>query len=483
MQSPKTAYLAGASGVIASRMVSLGAGFLSLWFLTRILSTEQFAGYSVAMSVVILASSSVGIGIERVMLLRVSEVEPCSGQLMGRTLALKIFGLVGTLSILAALALMLFSEAARLGVQEDLNGWLIRLAPFVPAAALSLVLVTWFQANHRVGVSELMTGLTDGSRCIFFGIAFLFGLGSPAVALAATMSAAMPIPLLLSLAIGRTTHQPSAMTFKDLLFGLHFLTMRLSRMGLNHLDIVALGMFAGVTETAQYVVASRFAAIVMLGPAVFAPTYEPRVRRLIALGDSEAISREYHSIRVIAFACALVSCVVFTAIGRPVLTMFGEFGVGYSPFLLLLAGHLAQAGFGVHGSHLSMTGDIALATVNRVGTLAVFVVCLIVLVPPLSAIGAALSFLIASVVYSLAGAAILFRRGEVVPITFSFGSIVFLAGTFLSLAALTSLGSILAAGLLTICFVAVLLSEKSVFIRMLSGQSDNRNARGRSGQP
>ena len=108
--------------------------------------------------------------------------------------------------------------------------------------------------------------------------------------------------------------------------------------------------------------------------------------------------------------------------------------------------------------------------------------CLDVLVPPLSAIGAALSFLIASLVYSLAGAAILFRRGEVVPITFSFGSIVFLAGTFLSLAALTRLGSILAAGLLTICLAAVLLSEKSVFIRMLSGQSDNRNARGRSGQ-
>ena len=135
-------YFSGSLGVLFSRIVGMIAGVGSLWFLTRVLSTEDFAAYTFAMSLILVLGYSASLGLERVMLLRISGLAPEPGVLKGSVLARRIALRVALLSLAAALGCIGVLQAfPRLSAQNDLLGWFIALAPIVPAVALTASLI------------------------------------------------------------------------------------------------------------------------------------------------------------------------------------------------------------------------------------------------------------------------------------------------------------------------------------------------------
>lgn len=468
VQSPSQAYRIGALSVFASRAVTMASGVLSLWFLVRILEVDDFAGYAVAMSVVSLLGFAAGLGIERSLLLRIAELPPHPSRLAGRGLMLRTALVVFILSCLLCLLVVGLLELGPLAAAGQTAAWIERLIPIVPATALTLVLVTWYQANHKIGVSQLMFGVNDGSRCLVFGVAFVLGLGSAAVAFGAIVASLLPIAALALLALGRTADQPRSLRFADVSTGLLFLVTRLSTMGLQQLGLVGMGFLAGSAETAAYAVASRIAALMTLGQAAFLNTYAPRVRRHLALNDHAAVAREYHTTRVLAFLMTLALALAFLVFGHFVLGLFGDFQQGYTPLLLMSAGQLVSAGSGDHGTHLAMSEGLGPSALNRAATCALFVLLLGVLVPWLAGVGAALAFLIASTVYAVAGMAILYRKTAIQPITPLFGSAVALGALGLCLAAYSD-GFQLAAVAMTIAAAIVaMLAERRLLLMVLS---------------
>ena len=406
LQSSDKAYFTGALGAMASRVITILAGVLSLWFLTRVLGTDQFAGYSVAFSALILVGYSVGLGIERSMLLRIGELAPDASALKGGRMMRAILLVAGVLASIAALVMALLYGAG----DTPRHAFLRMMAPLVPATALTLVMVTWFQANHRVGVAQVMTGLNDGVRSAAFGVCFLLGLGAGGIAAGAVVGALAPLFFLTFRAAGQTQPEPSGLGVADFTAGLQFLALRLSRMGLHHLDIIALGALGTTTGTAQYAVAARFAILVESGQSMFAPTFMPRARRHLSTGRMDLAEREYHVSRVIGFAGALSLSIGFALFGEPVLQLFGSFGVGFDAFMVLVAGNLLTVGFGMHSVFLSMTDHLGRSTANRVACVAIFAVLLWFLVPRFDAVGAALAFLIAQGTHDAVGVRIMKRR-------------------------------------------------------------------------
>jgi len=405
VERSERAYFLGALGVASSRVLSIVAGVASLWLLTRILSAEAFAAYSVAMSVVLLAGYSAGIGLERAMLVRIGSGMPENGQLTGTRMMLRIALITAVLSLVAAAVLVLFATAgdARHSV------FLGYLAPVIPATALSLVVVTWYQANHRVGVSQAMQGLNDGIRTLVFALSLLLGWGATGVAAGAFLGAAAPLAFLGVRAIGRASADPSELGARDVLAGTQFLAIRLSQMGLDHVGIIAMGALGTATGTAQYVVAARFSQLVDSGRTFFAPTFAPRVRRHMALGQLDLAAREYGVARIVGFNGALVLAIFFVAAGQPLLDMFGGFGSGYPAFLILVAAHLLSVGAGLHVTFLSMSENLGASTLNRVTSLILFAAVLIGLVPRFDAVGAALAYLVATTFHEVIGVALLRR--------------------------------------------------------------------------
>ncbi|MCV3273399.1 lipopolysaccharide biosynthesis protein [Roseobacter sinensis] len=461
MLSTNRAYASGAGGVLVSQGVSAVAGVVSLWLLARILTTDQLAGYVVAMSVLILVGYNAGLAIERAMLLRLAELPVAPGVLAGRGLMLRTLAVVLCLAVLALVCVVVYAQGA-----GDAGRWLMQMSPLIPAITIGVTLTVWFQANHRVGTSAIMQGLTDGGRCLFFAAVFLAGLGPSAVAYAAVLAAALPIFALSSLAWGKSVHAPSDLRLRDIGAGFQFLVMRVSQMGLRQLDIIIVGMFATGLETAQYAIAARISALASVGHLAFSSTYMPRVRHHLATADQEAIKREFHGARLLAFVMTLLAAITFYVFGSFALGVFGNFTGGYPALLLLMAAQLLNASYGLQTEHLAMSGHLHVAAVIRGLTTFVFVIALLILVPGYSSVGAGVSALIAAVVFSVSGAWALRWRGG--PAVLS----VRLTGAAIASTCAMIAGALIpqvwgaALAVLCLCLIATLTAERSLLWRI-----------------
>jgi len=402
--SAGSAYLSAASGVLVTRALSLVAGALSLWLLSELLPPAEFAGYTTAMSALFLLGLGAGFGIERAMLIKIAALPTRDATLQGAAMMRRIGGLVLlTGSAVGLVAVALWFRVPGLSGEAPVAEWMLRLWPVVPAIALTLALVTWYQANHVFGFPQSLWGLADVMRCAAFAATFALGLGASAVAFSAIAAAILPAVILTSRAVGRTTREPDGLGWREVGDGLQFFVSRFSATAFIHVDILILSVFAPSSVLAQYVIASRLAAVLETGHQIFAPAYAARARRHIQSNAPQAAWREYETARTLGLLVTLTVIALFLAFGSSILGLFGEFGVAFGPFAILLAGHLLNVAFGNHAMHLSMTRDLPFAAANRVFGLCVFVALLLVLAPELQAFGAATAFFVALLVYNLSG--------------------------------------------------------------------------------
>jgi O-antigen/teichoic acid export membrane protein len=409
--SAGSAYLSGATGVLVARALSLVASAVSLWLLSAMLPAAEFAGYATAMSALLLLGLGAGFGIERAMLMKIADRSVTGPLLHGAGMMRRIGGFVlvsGTAVGLGAVALWVWVPG--LAGDVPVADWLQRLWPIVPATALTLALVTWYQANHIFGLPQALWGIADAVRCAGFAAIFALGLGAPWVAVAALLAAALPILILTLRAMGRTAPLPVGIGLRDVGDGLQFFVTRICAIAFVHVDILILSLFAPGPVLAQYVIASRLAAVLETGYQIFMPAYAARARRHIEAGTPDAAWREYRTARTLGLVVTLPVVAVFLAIGTDILALFGEFGVAFGPFAILLAGHLLNVGFGNHALHLSMTRDLPFAAANRVFGLILFVALLFALAPDNLGYGAATALFGALLAYNLVGALLVKTR-------------------------------------------------------------------------
>ncbi len=468
METPTRAYISGAAGVLASRVISVVAGIFSLWFLARILSIEEFSGYVSAMAILVLLGYSGGLGIERAMLLRISERASGKGILIGRALMIKTGRTVLISSgVIAALAVAITSGMPTLRSVAAAD-WIVRLWPIIPATALSLVLIHWYQANHRVGISQLMNGLNDGARCAAFGMVFALGLGATSVANSAIIAAILPFALLWLLSIGRTEREPSAIGVADLLAGLQFLVLRVATMGMRQFDLIAMGFLAGAADTAAYAVASRIGDIAQLGKQAFLNTYAPRARLHLAHGDQAAVEREYQTTRVLATLVTFGVAIGAILVGQIALDLVGNFSSGYPVLLLIISSHLVSASFGEHTTLLSMSGDLTKTMLNRVVSVLLFLFFLGAAVPIFGGLGAAMAFLLATMIHEIFGALIL-QKTLKIPAINKMGILALclaLVGTIGS--GLASFDALVGVALIVFAGLIIIIKERHMMLKLLN---------------
>lgn len=462
------AYLSGASSVLLTRVFSLVASALALWLLSGMLSAAQFAGYTAAMSAVLLLGLGAGFGIERALLMAIAGREADGAALLGARMMRRIaLVVVATGCAIGLAAVAVWSVWPALSADVPVAEWLARLWPIVPASALTLALVTWYQANHIFGLPQMLWGLADVTRCAGFAAVFALGLGAPWVAVSALVAAALPIAVLTWTARGLTDPEPRELRLRDVRDGLQFFVIRFSAMAFIHLDVLVLSLFAPGPVVAQYVIASRLAAVLETGHQVFTPAYAARTRRHLDADDPSAALREYGIARTLGFFLTLPVIALFFATGPHLLALFGEFGTAFSPFAALLAGHLLNVGFGNHAIHLSMTRDLPFAAANRAFGLVLFLVLLLAMTPDNLGMGAATAFFVALAVYNWIGVALMKLRQGVwiagaVPMAVTWG-----AAAAIWLAALDPARALLAALLVVGCAVGLLVVEWRLVTRVL----------------
>lgn len=475
MRSARAAYLLGASGVAVSTVASTAAGFMSLWLLTQILTKEMFGGYAFAMAIVALASFAATLGLDRSLLLRVARRPALADKLRGSGLAGRTcLASLGAGCVIAAGLAAGAGPLVGFGALPEALFWLQALAVAVMPMACAMILQAWFQANHRIAASTAMPGLGDLMRCLLFSIVLLTGLGSQGVAAAVVLGAVAPMVLLVYLAWGRTTLYPRLLNRADFAKGLQFLTFRLATQGVRQVDLIMMGLLATGGATAEYAIALRLAALADYGRQSLKPSFAPRARRWLAMGDRGSALREFEHARHGSLAVALAVAAGFVVLGPYVLGMFGAFDAAYPPMLLLALAFIVNAGFGMHASYLAMHGEVGWSAMLQSAALGMLVMLDLLLIPRFGAMGAATAALVTQTVINVFGAVLARRITGLVAIDAQIVVVLLVSGGALGLAAFDAIPRPLAATLLILSLMAVLARSRALLLglarRALAGR-------------
>lgn len=469
MRPASTAYLTGAAAVLVAQVAANVAAFASLAILSRILTIEMFGGYAFGMAVVGFLTFVATLGLDRSLLLRLAIFRGRPERLHGAGLAARTT-LAALLAggVVAVLLVMGADDLVRLGALPEAAFWLPALSATVATGAATMILQTWFQANHRVPVSITVPAMADVARAILFAVVLVLGLGPVGVAVAVALAAAAPGLVLIILAWGRARRSPRHFAGRDLTQGIQFLTLRLSTQGTRQLDIILVGLLASGAVTAEYAVAARLAAVVDYGRTALKPSFVPRARRYLSLGDHHAAQREFDQARHASLALALLLTAAFVLAGPTILRLIGPFEAAYPPLLILAAGYIVNAGFGMHSSYLAMYGEVGWSALLRVAGLGVFVALCVLLVPQLGGLGAALAALGTQSLMNVGGAALAWRITGLKVIDVSVLVAIAVAALATSATALYGLPAVLSASLVGLAAVSSLVRIR-LALRQLAG--------------
>lgn len=403
MRAARLSYLFGAVAITAAHGASGFAGFAALLLLSRIVEKAEIGGYAFAMAVVILSGAVSTLGLDRTMLMRVAQRAPREGSLRGRTLALRTTLAAFAAGAVVAVGLIIAADLSA-GLDEVAAAWLRRIAFATPWVAAAASLAAWYQANHQVALAGVAPAVSDVARCLLFGLVWLTGAGAAGVGWSVIVAAAAPVALLAALARGQSTAAPGRLRGADFVHGAQFLSLRLATQSARQIDLLAVGLLSDAETTADYAVASRLAALADLGRTSLQPTFTPRIRRHIAIGDKAAGFHEYDLARTAALAAALLCGVAFLAAGPWALALFGDFQGAAGVMALLCAAYVVGAGFGMHQPLLAMAGDVRWSVYLRYAGLAALAAALWLLVPRYGAPGAGAAVLGVAVMVNGAGA-------------------------------------------------------------------------------
>lgn len=126
---------------------------------------------------------------------------------------------------------------------------------------------------------------------------------------------------------------------------------------LKQSDILMVGYFLGNTKAGIYAVAAKLATLAALGLSVADYVIMPKIA---ALYETKQFSSLQKKIRTASFQILSISLPVILGLlilGKPILTFFGSaYSEAYYPLVILLFGQLINAGTGMVGGLMTMTG-------------------------------------------------------------------------------------------------------------------------------
>lgn len=390
------AYLSGAMAVTASTGMSLAGGFVSLFFLARVLTKEELGGYAFAFNVLVLCTLVATWGLERTIMLRVARFAPDPENMRGRPLMMRAVACtVGASLVIGLLLVTATPWIVTQGVVPTAAFWLPALAFGLIPMTVSSVLQAWYRANSRVVLASLTHGAVNALRAVFLAVVVVSGGGPVSIAIAVIFSMCAPVVILWWFGRKARNRPPAYLEKKDLSDGAAAVVQKVSNYGMRILDVILVGALATGAETAEYTVAARLALFCGLGADVLLPTYTPRRRRFFVSGDVDVADQEHSLARAASFIVSMAVAICLVVAGDMLLGVFGDFGEAYGPLLILCASYMIAAGAGLHLPYMHMRGEIFGTTLINLAALGVLIAFSFLLIPRAGATGGALASSIA----------------------------------------------------------------------------------------
>lgn len=170
----------------------------------------------------------------------------------------------------------------------------------------------------------------------------------------------------------------------------------------RNIEVLLLGTLTVASSVAVFAIAAR---VTLLGRVAYLSTVaavKPLIAALHDRGDRTALEQLYATATRWTLSLSIPFFVTIVFLRKPILELFGsDFTAGSAALLVLAGAELVNAGTGICGSLIDMTGHARLKLVNSVIWLVLQVGGGALLIPRLEALGAALAALVALTVVNV----------------------------------------------------------------------------------
>ncbi|OOG23644.1 hypothetical protein B1C78_10750 [Thioalkalivibrio denitrificans] len=162
---------------------------------------------------------------------------------------------------------------------------------------------------------------------------------------------------------------------------------------IKYTDIVLLGLLTTAVDVGQYRIAAQAAELIIFVLVGVTLVVGPRVARLHALHDHAGLQRLVVRAARWSFLAAIAAFAVLYFAGEWLLRVIfgGDYTVAIGPLLILAAGQIGVAFFGLAPTVLKMTGHERISLRILVAASMTNIVLNLALIPPLGMLGAAIS--------------------------------------------------------------------------------------------
>lgn len=157
-------------------------------------------------------------------------------------------------------------------------------------------------------------------------------------------------------------------------------------------ELLMLGMLSTMTAVGVYSAAVRIQAIGAMFLMAVEMVAKPIISELFHQGDADRLGQLYQTLTRWSLAFVLPYFITIILFAKPILAIFGEeFEAGSMVLIIISVGTLINAGTGICGAMIVMTGHSKLSFFNSLITLGISVILNLTLIPVWGLVGAAIA--------------------------------------------------------------------------------------------
>jgi O-antigen/teichoic acid export membrane protein len=396
----------GSSLLLVGRLISIAITLVTQILIARHLSTTAFGAFALAYSLAGVAQVAVTLGLHRGATRFVSmyDEQQAYARMFG-TILLNVAVIVG-LGACCVLAVQLVPQAISGSglIDPAATGLLVILVFLAPIDALDdlvLNLFAVFAAPRAIFVRRYV--LAPGLRLVVAallvagnGTATQLAIGYVlASVLGVALYGALFIRLLADRGILREFRRvrPEIPAREALGFSIPLLTTDAVWLLLNTFPLILLTVFGGLQDVAAFQVVRPAATLNLLVSSSFVVLFLPVATRMVARSNHDGLVDLYWRTAIWAAVMTFpIFAATFALAGPLTETLFGERYAASGTYLAIMSvGYYVNAALGFNSVTLSADGRIRSVVSVNVTSAAVSVVSGFLLIPPLGALGAAIS--------------------------------------------------------------------------------------------
>jgi O-antigen/teichoic acid export membrane protein len=400
----------GGSFLAAGSLFEFGMRFVIAFLLARVLGAEQYGMYNLAISAAVIVASISALGMDDGMI-RYIAVMVSKRDEKGVWGTLQIgFGIGVVMSILTGAGLFLLAEpiGERLFHEPQLVPLLRLFSLIVPPLTLSNILVGAARGFKRMDYSALAENVIQFViRLVLIGVLALIGLNVFVASIVFGLSElAATITLIYFLHKEFSFKRPVSEARRDFReifnFALPFWMSGLLSKFRKNIQVVLLGTLNTVTGVGVFSIVSSINMLGRVSYLSIIASVKPFLAELYTQRNLEQMGRLYQTTTRWTLMTNLPIFLLMVLYPAPLLSIFGESFVAGAPALVILAyAELANAGTGICGSIIDMTGYTKLKLINSVIWVVLLSVSNVLLIPRWEILGAAAATLISTATINL----------------------------------------------------------------------------------